>query len=128
MKIKYLKPMFAKGKLKCTIHQNGKLGFSRGAIKKMMIDINKHAKIGINEENRDDKNLYMIIQNYEDEETFRINKAGDYYYLNTKYLFDNMKIDYTRKKIIFDVQEIKINGDTIYKLNKREIERKRSKS
>ena len=35
MKIIYYKPKAITGKVKCTIHQNGKMGFSRQAIKKI---------------------------------------------------------------------------------------------
>lgn len=127
MKILFFKPTITTGNIKCTIHKNGKLGFSRQAIYKLKISDNNYAKIGINAENKSEKNLYLIIQGHKDEETFKINKAGDYYYINTKYLFDELHIDYSRKKIIFDIQEIKTNGNTIYRLNKREVERKRSK-
>ena len=127
MKINFYKPKITTGNIKCTIHKNGKMGFSRQAIHKLKINENNHAKIGFNAENKNDKNIYLIIQDHKDEETFKINKAGDYYYINTKYLFDDLNIDYIRKKIIFDIQEIKVDGNTIYKLNKRDIERKRSK-
>ncbi len=127
MKISFFKPETITGNFKCTIHQNGKLGFSRNAINKMNIDVNKYVKIGINEEDLSDKNLYMFLQDNKDEETFKINKAGHYYYLNTKFLFDKLKIDYNRNKIIYDLQEIVINGENYFKLNKREIPRKKTK-
>jgi len=127
MKILFFKPTITTGNIKCTIHKNGKMGFSRQAIHKLKISDNNYAKIGINAENKNEKNLYLIIQGHKDEETFKINKAGDYYYINTKYMFDELDIDYIRKKIIFDIQEIETNGNTIYRLNKREVERKRSK-
>jgi len=127
MRIRYIKPKTVTGKFKCTIHQNGKLGFSRNAINKMGIDNNKHVKLGLNEEDVNDNNIYMLIQDYKDEETFKINKAGNYYYLNTKYLFDDFKLDYVRKKIIYDIQEIVINDEKVFKLVKRELSRRKSK-
>jgi len=127
MKIKFYKPIVTTGNIKCTIHKNGKMGFSRQAINKLNINENGHVKIGFNAENENDKNLYLVIQDHKDEETFKINKAGDYFYVNTKYLFDDLSFDYIRKKIIFDIQDIEIGGNTVYKLNKREIERKKSK-
>lgn len=128
MKINYYKPTVTTGNIKCTVHKNGKLGFSRQAIKKLNISEKSYAKIGFNAENNNDRDLYLRIQDNRDEETFKINKAGDYYYVNTKYLFDDLKIDYARKKIIFDIKELDENEDGIYKLSKRELERKRSKS
>jgi len=66
-----------------------------------------------------------VIQEYPDDETFKINKAGVYYYLNTKNLFDELNLDYLRKKIIYDIQEIRNDDIDLYKLNKREIVRKK---
>ena len=127
MKIKYYKPKVITGKAKCTIHQNGKMGFSRQAIKKLGLDTNRYAKIGFNEEDENDKALYLKIQRDQDEDAYKINKAGEYFYLNTKYLFDDLNIDYVRKKIIYDIQEIEIEQDVIYRLNKRELARKKSR-
>ena len=62
MKIKYFETKKLIGKAKCTIHQNGKMGFSRQAINKLRVDINKYAKIGLNEEDENDKSLYIKIQ------------------------------------------------------------------
>lgn len=128
MKIRYYKPKTITGRIKCTVHQNGKMGFSRQAIKKLGIGVNKYAKIGFNEADENDISLYMKIQENQDEETYKINKAGEYFYLNTKYLFDELDIDYVRKKVIYDIQEIKINEEVVYKLNRRELVRKKSKA
>ena len=127
MKIRYYIPKAIAGKVKCTIHQNGKMGFSRQAINKLSLDINRYAKIGFNEEDENDKALYLKIQGHQDEDAYKINKAGEYFYLNTKYLFDDLNIDYVRKKIIYDIQEIEIEEDVVYRLNKRELTRKKSK-
>lgn len=127
MKIRYYKPKAITGKIKCTIHRNGKMGFSRQAIKKLGLDINRYAKIGFNEEDENDRALYLKIQGHQDEDTYKINKAGEYYYLNTKYIFDDLNIDYVRKKIIYDIQEVEIDEEVVYKLNKRELARKKSK-
>ena len=127
MKIIYYKPREISGKIKCTIHQNGKMGFSRQAIKELCLEINRYAKIGFNEEDENDKTLYLKIQGHQDEDSYKLNKAGEYYYLNTKFLFDDLNIDYARNKIIYDIQETKIDEEVIYKLNKRELARKKSK-
>lgn len=127
MKIKYYKPKAITGKVKCTIHQNGKMGFSRQAIKKMDLETNRYAKIGFNEEDENDKALYLKIQGHQDVDTYKINKAGEYFYLNTKYLFDDLNIDYVRKKIIYDIQEIETEEDVVYRLDKRELTRKKPK-
>lgn len=127
MKIKFISPKLAEGNIKCTVHVTGKLGFSKQAIKQLNINSSSYVKIGINEDDKNDANLYMIIQKEKDNDTFKINKAGDYYYVNTRYLFDDLKIDYIRNKIIYDIQEIEISGMKIYKLNMRMLNRKKSK-
>lgn len=125
MKIVFFKPKASIGKMKCTIHRNGKLGFSRGAIDKLGITLEKYAKLGFNEEDKTDKSFYLVIQEYSDDDTFKINKAGAYYYLNTSNLFDELNLDYLRKKIIYDIQEIREDDINLYKLKKREIIRKK---
>lgn len=126
MNIVFFKPTASAGKIKCTIHRNGKLGFSKAAIDKLGITLGKYAKLGFDEEDKTDNSFYLVIQESPDDETFKINKAGAYYYLNTKNLFDELNLDYLRKKIIYDIQEIKNDYSDLYKLKKREIIREKS--
>jgi len=123
MKIKFITPSSVPGKIKCTVHLNGKLGFSQAAVKKLDISEANYIKIGINDEDRNDSGLYIAILKRKDEDAFKVNKAGNYYYLNTMYLFDELKIDYRKKKIIYDIQEIEHEGMKMYKLDKRELNR-----
>jgi len=124
MKISFIKPKHIASNVKCTIHRSGKLGFSKAAIKELNVDETTFVKIGMNEEDTNDKNLYMLILKEKDDDAFKVNKAGRYYYLNTKYLFEDLMEDYRTKKIIYDIQKIEYEGDIIYKLNRRELNRK----
>ena len=124
MKIKFLKPKLPVGKVKCTVHLSGKLGFSKAAIKELGIDDNSYIKIGINEEESYDTNLYMAILGEENADTFKIKKAGDYHYVNTQHLLDELEVDYKNKKVIYDIESFDYEGTKMYKLTKREIERK----
>lgn len=126
MKIKFYQPITSSGRIKCTIHKNGKLGFSRMAIEQLGISQNKYIKLGFNDEDKNDNNLYILIQNYGDNDTYKIIKAGNYFYVNTQALFDKLNFDYEGKKIIFDIQEMENNDIKLYKLNKREISRKKA--
>lgn len=121
MKIKFIAPKVVRGRVKCTVHRNGKLGFSQAAKIRLGINNTYYAKIGINEEDTNDKNLYMLLTQQGDEESFKVSKAGNYLYLNTRNLFDELHIDYKNKKIIFDIEEIQHDGMTLYKLIRREI-------
>jgi hypothetical protein len=123
MRIKFISPKAGYGKVKCTVHKNGKLGFSQAAIRRLNVTDSKHYKIGVNEEDRYDDSLYLMIAENEDRDTYNVNKAGNYYYLNTRNLFDEFNIDYKTKKIIYDIEEIEYEGHKIYRLNKRELDR-----
>jgi hypothetical protein len=123
MRIKFISPKAGYGKVKCTVHKNGKLGFSQAAIRRLNVTDSKHYKIGVNEEDRYDDSLYLMIAENEDRDTYNVNKAGNYYYLNTRNLFDELNIDYKTKKIIYDIEEIEYEGHKIYRLNKRELDR-----
>jgi hypothetical protein len=120
--IRFFAPKNAAGKVKCTIHRNGKLGFSSAAAKDLKVSNLSFAKFG-QKSDAADTSLYMLITEEFDQECFKINKAGTYYYINTKALFDDMKIDYAGSKIIFDLFLMPGN-EHIYKMIKREIKRK----
>ncbi len=108
--------------LKATIHYSGKLGFTDAAIKKFGLtpDKPKGALIGQNNSDLNDQNLYLRIIDPPNEESFKFAKAGAYYYLPTKTLFDSLEFDYKKKSIKFDIVELPNNGENIYKLIKRE--------
>lgn len=112
--------------LKCSIHKTGKLGFSGSAIEKLEISANKTISIGKGKDEELDV-LYIKINEGEEKGAFNVSKAGDYYYLNTKVLFDKLGIDYRRKRIIYDIVEIDNGDGKLYKLIKREISRKETK-
>lgn len=125
MKLIFLKPSSAKGVAKATIHFNGKTGFSSEAVKILGINENKYVKIAKDENAKDYNILFMVITENNDGEAFKINKAGNYFYVSTKQLYDEMKFDYENKKIIFDIREINYEGQKIFELRKREIDRKK---
>jgi hypothetical protein len=127
MKLQKIKPPDSSGLLKATIHASGKLGFSIGAIKVMNINSNNFIQIAVNSEDETDQNLYAFVTKEADENTLKINKAGNYYYVNTKALFDKLEIDYRRKKIMFDIVEIEYEEEKVFKLIRREKDRKKSK-
>lgn len=122
MKLNFWKPTTNLGIIKATVHQSGKLGFSRAAIDKLNLKSNTYIKIGTNSEDKNDNCVYMIVNNEEDESSMKISKAGEYYYLNMKDFFNELGLDYKRKTIIFDIIEIDAN---LFKLIPREKERKK---
>jgi hypothetical protein len=115
MKIAFYNSKDFDSNLKATIHSSGKLGFTEAAIEKIGISEKKGMKIGYNETDRNEKNLYVIFTDGEDQDAFRINKAGEYYYVNTKPLFDNMQLPYKTNRISFDIIQIELEGEKVYK-------------
>lgn len=124
MKIKYFKAADLDRNLKCTVHKSGKLGFTEAAIKKLDLENKRFVKIGQGEEIENSEDLYMTVQSEEDDYTFKANKAGDYFYVNTKALFDMLDIDYKKKSVMYDIIEMEEKGEIYYKLKRREKERK----
>lgn len=124
MKIKFFNPNSLDRNLKATIHKSGKLGFTVDAANKMELETNKSAAVGINEEDSSDTSLYIIIYNDQKEGTFKVAKAGNYYYLNLKNLFDTLKISYKNESFIYDISEDNIEGQRVYKLTQRDNNKK----
>lgn len=126
MKIKFIAPKPAIRAIKCTVHKNGKMGFSMEAIKLLNINSNCYIKLGVNEDDSKDTNLYLQVLRNESTNAYKVIKAGKYFYLNTRSLFDELKIDYNNKKIIYDIEKFNYEGTSIYQLNRREKDRKKT--
>jgi hypothetical protein len=124
MKLKFLKADEPGRKAKATVHGTGKLGFSKDAVDYLGIKEGKSIQFAQDEDNPDDLNLYAVIHSATQEGAFRINKAGNYFYLNTTNLFDGLKLDYKSKKIIYDLVKFQYEGKPLIKMVRRDIKRK----
>ena len=126
IELKFFKPKDIEGSVKITVHKSGKLGFSKGAINLLKLNINKHCKFATNKvyENKDE--IYLLVNNSEDEFSFKISKAGEYYYIKAKSFLSDLNIDYSdeTQTIIFDIKEIDYQDQKIYKLNKRIVKKR----
>lgn len=120
MKLKFITPQTAERNLRATAHKTGKLGFTIEAAKKLELSVEKSAGIAINEENLDDKSLYLILYPDRREGAFNVHKAGDYYYLNTKTLFDSLGIDYQHDFVSYDISAQVIDNEQMYVLKRRD--------
>lgn len=105
------------GTIKASVHKTGKLGFSSGAEKFMNLREDLYTKIGFDKEN--DNKLYLIIQENSDN-AFKIAKAGEYFYINLKHVFDSKNIDYKSKSIIYDIKKETEDGVEFFLLSRRE--------
>jgi len=124
MKLEFWKPTTRFGNAKATIHKNGNLGLSAEAAKLIGINENTYITLGKNKENQRDNSIYIMVVDREHEFGLKVNKAGDYYYLNTKNYFIESGIDFIKKKIIYDISTLKEDEMVIYKLSMRELQRK----
>ncbi len=119
MKIKFFSPNDLDRNIKATVHKTGKIGFTVDAAKKLSLSVDCSLSIGMNEDDTEDSNLYVMLHNTVETGAFKVSKAGGYYYVNTKVLFDNLKIDYTNSAIVYDITEENIDGQKVYKFKKR---------
>ncbi len=104
--------------LRCTVHKSGKLGFTADAIDVLGIKEGMGVRFRRNRSEPDGDNLYMLLipKANDDKASFRINKAGDYYYCSTKKFFSEIELDYLTKSVYFDLTSVNLNGDTYYKM------------
>ena len=104
-------------RLKATIHSSGKLGFTEVTARELGFGDNSFVKFA--QDNDDKTILYLINNTSQDDEAFRVCKAGRYFYINTKIMFDSLDVDYKSKTVIFDLVRVKVADGDVYKLNKR---------
>lgn len=125
MEINFWKPTSSLGVIKATIHQSGKLGFSQAAIDKLALDQNTYVMIGTSKEYKKDNSIYLAISKESNEMAVKVNKAGNYYYLNSKDFFNEIGVDFKNKSIIYDIVDISDESKKLYKLIPREKDRKK---
>lgn len=123
MKLKFIDPSTLDKNLKATVHKTGKMGFSMEAASKLGLGEFKSARIAINEADPEDKSLYMVIEDSIVERAFKINRAGKYFYINTKALFDGMQMDYVKNSYVYDIAPTNVDGQTVYRFKRRPVKK-----
>lgn len=119
MKLRFITPENPDRNLRATAHKNGKLGFSIAAARKMRLAVGYSAAVAINEDDPTDNHLYVIVYPGLKDDNFKISKAGDYYYLNAKPLFDQLNIDYKNESVVYDISEDIVNRVNVFKFSRR---------
>lgn len=104
--------------IKASIHKTGKLGFSSGAQEFMNINEESYFKIGFNNNDLTDQNIYMVPCE-KSSEAFKASKAGMYFYINLKHVFDKRGLEYKKGSNIYDIKKEVSNETTYYILSKR---------
>lgn len=110
-------------KLKATIHATGKLGFTEATAKELELTPESGVKFAQNEAG----DLYLINCPVRDEDAFKVLKAGAYFSVSTKTLFDSLGYDYQNYNIMLDMIKETIDDQEVYKLVKREVKREKKK-
>jgi len=123
MKIKFISPKSIERNIKASVHKSGKMGFTIEAADKLLLSIQKSMSIGINEDDKTDRNLYVIINKNRQDDAFPILKAGAYYYVNTKDFFKSLNWDYDKNSISFDIVEENIDDMQVFMFKLAEKER-----
>lgn len=117
-------------KLKCTIQNTGKLGFTSGTAKVLGLTPDSYIKIASDDEQVGVK--YLIVCNGPDEDGFNVDYISGYYSLPTTVLFNELGIDYKNFTIMFDLsREASLDieaGGTVYKITKRENQKKKKEA
>jgi len=108
------------GVIKATVHKTGKLGFSSGASKFMDIENVNSFNIGLNKADVDDKNLYLVPAESATDKSFKVVRAGEYYYIFIKNILRELKVDYKNESVIYDIEDIENDGKQLFKLTRRE--------
>lgn len=114
MAIKFFKVKELDRNLKATVHQSGKMGFTIEAAKKMELTIDKSVSIGMDEDIIEDTNLYVVVNDTKEEDSFPVLKAGAYYYINTKPLFSTLKIEYKKNNISYEITKGEKDGMELF--------------
>ena len=113
-------------KPKATVHASGRLGFNSEAINFMNLGNKKSFKVARNRtEDGDLKNIYLIDLNGDN--NAKVSKAGEYYYLNVGFLFEDLGIDYLNYTIIFDIKRGQYESNDMYILKMRKPKSKKIK-
>lgn len=129
IEIDFFRPKESDRNAKVTVHKTGKLGFSKSASDLMGLANRRYCKIGKDSNGDGNKVLYMVIQANKDEYSYKVSKAGDYFYLKAKQLLIDLDIDYkdNDSTVIYDITHIKVDDKEYYKLTKRVIEKRKAK-
>lgn len=125
IKLEFLNIKERARKPKATIQRSGKLGFNSEAIELMGMKAEDKFKIAINRTQEDQDNLYLIrcieSQNENCENSVKISKAGDYFYLNLTAYFDDLHLEYEKYLYIYNIYVKEYNGAQIYYLKRRAV-------
>lgn len=117
-------------KLKATVQRTGKLGFTSETLEALHIQQGTHIRIA--EETESKRILWLGVLQEPADNAFPVNKAGDYFYVNTIKLFEKINLDFKKKNCMFDMSRVpeydEAIGGECYKMVLRATDRKHAES
>lgn len=117
MKLKFISPESLEKSIRVFVHKTGKLGFSKKVAEDLKVKEGMSAGIAINEEEGDDKSLYMALYGSVNKDAFKIYSSGGYFHVNIQPLLKSLNINYVDGSLAFDMERIKLNDEVIFKLS-----------
>ncbi len=115
-------------KLKATVQRTGKLGFTSETLAVLNIKQGTHVRIAEDTESK--RVLWLGVLQEPADNAFPVNKAGDYYYVNTTKLFEKIGLDFRKKNCMFDMSRCadydEAIGGECYKMQLRVTDRKQN--
>jgi len=116
------------GTVKATVHKSGKLGFSTGAAQKLELAQGVSFLVARDKSDPDSKALYLKMSSVDTEDAYKVAKAGKYFYLRIKNILDTMGFDYATASVIFNIQEVSVGGDVLYKLVRKPAKKEKGRA
>ena len=107
---------------KACIQRNGRLGFTREAAELLGLHENLTALFSTTPNG----DLAAVICDTSESRGFRVQKAGDYFYIRMKNFFDSQNLDYIKKRVAYDISETpeRYQGKVVYKFTRGIYERR----
>lgn len=105
---------------RASVHANGRLNFPADAVRQLSLSLDKALLVTP----MDEKDFaVVVIDKNEDERGFEIKKSGPYLYVPFKSLLKELRIDFVKNTVVFDIIELneQYNGHSVFKFNRRII-------
>ena len=113
-------------KLKATVQRTGKLGFTAETLE--ILNIHQGTHIRLAEDTESKRVLWLGVLQKPADDAFPVNKAGEYYYVNTTKLFEKIGLDFRKKNCMYDMERAaefdEAIGGECYKMQLRITDRK----
>ena len=107
-------------RLRATVHRSLKMGYTRDTAAALKLKEGMGILLFTNGRPPKANDLYMKLLPGRTEESYRINKAGSYYYAATRGFFEELgkqlSIDFEGGGISYDMTEIEFDGERYYHL------------